>query len=122
MGVEGRRRSWQQREKRERLGENAFIFDAQFTRCVGMVPRQQWEGVIAVCGGDIVRAATYCGVEGVPEGARALWGRTADQALAAYREWQHRKATGAPPKPRIRQERRRGRGNGNARFGRTARP
>jgi hypothetical protein len=96
MRVEGRRRSWEQRAKRERREESAYLFDAEFTKCYGTVPREQWEGVIAVCTGDIVRASQYCGIEGVPVGARALWGQSPEDALAVYKAWQDAKKSGAP--------------------------
>jgi hypothetical protein len=121
MRVEGRRRSWEQRDRRERHGENAFIFDAEFTKCFGQVPREQWEGVIAICSGDIVRAAQYCGLEGVPVGARALWGRTSEDALGAYRAWQQQKASGKPI-VRERAPRRQGRPSGGGRGARPSGP
>lgn len=96
MKVEGKKRSWEVKERREKKGENAYLFDAGFTKCVGTVPREQWEGVIAICSGDIVRAATYCGLEGVPAGARALWGKSPEDALAAYKLFQQAKASGVP--------------------------
>ena len=107
MRTEGKRRSWEQRAARERRGESAFLFDAEFVKCLGQVPREQWEGVIAICTGDIVRAAHYCGIEGLPVGSRALWGTSPENALEAYRAWQEAKKSGKPierpkRKPRVR--------------------
>jgi hypothetical protein len=100
MKSAGRRRGWELREKREKRGENAFIFDAEFTRCYGVVPRQQWEGVIAVCSGNVAKAAAYCGMTEVTEGAKALWGISKEDALVGYQEYLDAKEQGVPPPPR----------------------
>ena len=85
------RRSAEQRELRERRGEQAFLFDKDLSRCVAEVDRDEWEWALSSCGGDVVRAASECGLDGVPPGARALWGRSADEARDTYRRWQKRR-------------------------------
>jgi hypothetical protein len=85
------RRSAEQRELRQRRGEQAFLFDKDLSRCVAEVDRDEWEWAMSSCGGDVVRAARECGLDGVPPGAKALWGRSADEARDAYRRWQKRR-------------------------------
>jgi len=81
-------RSKRQKELRRRRGERAFIFDQDVSRCLGEADREEWEDAIRGCGGDIPAAADWCGIEGVPGNAKALWGRSAEEALATYRGWQ----------------------------------
>ena len=85
------RRSAEQRELREHRGEQAFLFDKDLSRCVAEVDRDEWEWALSSCGGDVVRAARECGLDGVPPGARALWGRSAEEARDTYRRWQKRR-------------------------------
>ena len=40
----------------------------------------QWEVALAECGGDVVKAATACGLADLPQGTKALWGRSAEAA------------------------------------------
>lgn len=84
-------RSRQQRQLRRRRGERAFLFDPDLTRCLGEVEREEWEFAISICGGDVAAAAAECGLAGVPRGARALWGSSAEEALGIYRRWQKKK-------------------------------
>jgi hypothetical protein len=100
MKSTGRRRDWELREKRERRGENAFIFDSEFTRCFGVIARQQFEGVIAVCSGDVAKAARYCGMADVTDGAKALWGISKEDAIQGYQEFLNARAEGRKPPPR----------------------
>jgi hypothetical protein len=85
------RRSAEQRERRERKGERAFVFDKDLSRCLAEVDRDDWEWALSSSGGDVVRAARECGLEGVPAGAKALWGRSAEEARDTYRRWQKRR-------------------------------
>jgi hypothetical protein len=84
------KRSRQQRDLRRRRGERAFLFDKELSRCLGEVAREEWEDAISLCGGDVADAALLCGVPGIPKGARALWGQSAEEALGTYRRWQKR--------------------------------
>ncbi len=72
-------RSAGQRELRRRRGERAFLFDKSLSRA------------LSSCGGDTVHAARQCGLSGAPAGMKALWGRSAGEALGTYRQWQKRR-------------------------------
>jgi len=87
------RRSRQQRDLRERRDEKAFVFDKDVTRCLGEFERDDWELAISARGGDVPGAAAECGAAGIPRGAKALWGRSAQEAAETYRRWQKRKGT-----------------------------
>jgi hypothetical protein len=78
-------RSPEQRELRQRRGERAFLLDKDLSRCLGELDRDDWERALSSCGGDVVRAARECSLEGVPPGAKALWGRSAEEACDTYR-------------------------------------
>ncbi|MEE9279897.1 MAG: hypothetical protein V3V67_06955 [Myxococcota bacterium] len=81
-------RSREQRDLRRRRGERAFLFDKDLTRCFGDVNRDDWEFAISSCGGDVAAAAQECGIADPPPGAKALWGRSATEAIGTYRQWQ----------------------------------
>lgn len=87
----GQRRSAEQREPRQHRGERAFLFDTDLSWCLADVDREEWEWALSSCAGDVVRAAHQCGVEGLPPGVKALWGRSAEEARDTYRRWQKRK-------------------------------
>ena len=87
----GRTGSREQRQLRQRRGERAFLFDKDLSRCLGEVEREEWELVVSMHGGDVCNAARECGVDGVGPGAKALWGRSAEEALGTYRGWQKRR-------------------------------
>jgi len=80
----------EQRSYRERCNEHAFLFGPD-ERCLGMVERDEWDLAISMVGGNVVEAARQVGIE-VPRGTRALWGRSQEAALGAYRSWLKRKA------------------------------
>lgn len=80
-----------QRARRQRRDERAFVFDKNLSRCLGEFALDKWEMAISLCGGDVVSAARECGLEDVPRGARALWGRSACEVLEIYRRWQKRR-------------------------------
>lgn len=82
----------EQRARRQRRGEKAFIFDARVETCLGEVDRDDWELELSMAGGDTVRAAKECGVDDVPKDAKALWGRSAEEARSTYRHWQNRRS------------------------------
>jgi hypothetical protein len=44
-----------------------------------------------MAGGNVVEAAKQVGLE-VPRGTRALWGRSQEAAIGAYRGWRKRTA------------------------------
>ncbi|MHB1712453.1 MAG: hypothetical protein ACYCV7_13810 [Acidimicrobiales bacterium] len=87
-----RTRSQEQRQLRKRRGERAFLFDKDLSRCLGEVDREEWELVLSLYGGDVVLAGRDCGVDGVAPGAKALWGRSCEEALGTYRRWQKQRA------------------------------
>jgi hypothetical protein len=68
-----------------------FLIEIDLSRNVAEVERDEWESALAGCGGDVVRAARECGVDGVAPGTKALWGRSADEAVDTYRGWQKRR-------------------------------
>jgi len=80
----------EQRWERERRDEHAFLF-APDERCLGRVERDEWDPAISAAGGNVVEAARQVGIE-VPRGTRALWGRSQEAAIGAYRSWMKRKA------------------------------
>jgi hypothetical protein len=85
------RRSTEQLELRERRGERAFLFDNDLSRCLAEVDRTKWEWALSSCRGDVVRAAHQCGLDDVPPGAKALWGRSAEEARDTYQRWLKRR-------------------------------
>lgn len=88
----GKRRSpREQRARRERRGEKAFLFDGSLDTCLGEFERDDWEFALSMAGGDTARAALECGIAEVPAGAKALWGRSAEEARSTYRHWQNRR-------------------------------
>lgn len=86
-------RAREQRQLRERRGERVFIFDKDLLGCLGEVEREEWELAVSACGGDVSRAAAECGVDGTGPGAKALWGRSREEALSTYRRWQKRRTS-----------------------------
>lgn len=79
------RRRDEQRWGRERRDEHVFLFGPD-ERCVGKVERDDWDFAISMTGGNVVEAAKQVGLE-VPRGTRALWGRSQEAAIGAYRAW-----------------------------------
>jgi hypothetical protein len=73
-------------------GRTAFLLDKDLSRCLAEVDREEWEWALSSCGGDVADAAHQCGLDDVPPGAKALWGRSAEQARDTYRRWQKRRA------------------------------
>jgi hypothetical protein len=88
---EDQRHSEEQRELRQRRDDRAFLFDKDLSRFLAEVDRNEWEWALSSCGGDVVRAARECGLDDVPPGAKALWGRSAEEARDTYRIWQKRR-------------------------------
>jgi hypothetical protein len=80
----------EQRIRRQRQGERAFLFDGSLNHCLAEFEREDWEWALSSCGGDTLRAARQCGLTDVPAGAKALWGRSAEEARGTYRQWQKR--------------------------------
>jgi len=76
----------EQRVRRRARGERAFLFGSGLN-LVAEFEREDWEWALSTCGGDLVRAARQCGLGEVPAGAKALWGRSAEEARSAYRRW-----------------------------------
>ena len=84
-----RRRDEQSWERKHR-DEHAFLFGLD-ERCFGKVERDEWDHATSMAGGNVVEAAKQVGLE-VPRGTRALWGRSLEAAIDAYRKWLKRKA------------------------------
>jgi len=82
----------EQRARRERRRERAFLFDKNLDHCLAEFEREDWEWALSSCGGDTAKAASQCGLSDVPQGVKALWGRSAEQARSTYRDWQKRRA------------------------------
>ena len=80
----------EQRARRRERNERAFLFDSELN-LVAEFEREEWEWALSSGGGDPVRAARQCGLTDVPAGAKALWGRSADEARSTYRRWQRRR-------------------------------
>jgi hypothetical protein len=80
----------EQRARRRERSERAFLFDSELN-LVAEFEREDWEWALSSYGGDSVRAARQCGLTNVPAGAKALWGRSADEARSTYRRWQRRR-------------------------------
>ena len=88
--IASRAGSRKQRQLRQWRG-SAFLFDKDLSRCLGEVEREEWELVRSCHGGDVCEAARGYGVDGVDPGAKALWVRSADEAVGTYRRWQTRR-------------------------------
>jgi hypothetical protein len=84
------RRRDEQRRQRARRDEHAFLFGPD-ERCIGKVERDEWDLAISMAGGNVVEAAKQVGLD-VPRGTRALWGRSQEAAIGAYRGWRKRTA------------------------------
>jgi len=80
----------EQRVRRRERNERAFVFDSGLN-LVAEFEREEWEWALSSCGGDPVGAARQCGLTDVPVGAKALWGRSAEEARSAYHRWQRRR-------------------------------
>jgi hypothetical protein len=87
----GQRRSAEQRELRQHRGERAFLFDNDLSCCLADVDREEWEWALSSCGGDVVRAAHQCGVEGLPPGVTTPCGDDRPRRRDTYRRWQKRR-------------------------------
>lgn len=88
MTKRNRNRSLSQKAIRQRRNERAFLFDKNLARCLGDVDRDDWEFAISISGGNVAEAARECGIPDIPRGAKALWGRSAEESLGIYRRWQ----------------------------------
>jgi hypothetical protein len=88
-----KRSSQEQKHFRRRRNERAFLFDKEYAQCIGEVDREKWELAISIHGGDVARAALECGIPDVPKGAKTLWGRSAEEALATYRRWKKKETS-----------------------------
>jgi hypothetical protein len=75
----------EQHGQRERRGEDAFLFGPD-EECLGKIEREDWDFAIAMTGGNVVEGARLLGLD-VPRGTRALWGRSPEEAIGAYRSW-----------------------------------
>lgn len=78
----------EQRRARERRDEHVFLFGPD-ERCLGKVERDEWDFTISTASGNVVAAARQLGLD-VPRGTRALWGKSQEAAIGAYRSWRKR--------------------------------
>ncbi len=92
MAKHKQNRSREQKDLRRRRNERAFLFDKDLARCLGDVDRDDWEFAISISGGDVAAAGLECGISDLPRGAKALWGKSAEEALGTYRRWQKKKS------------------------------
>ena len=60
-----------------------FVFDSILVDVLAEFDARKWERAIREAGGSVARAAAKCGVEGLPGNARALIGRSAEEARRA---------------------------------------
>jgi len=79
-----------QRRKRRQKHERAFLFTAE-GHLLGEVERVPREVALADCGGNVTAAAMACDLTDMPEGTKALWGRSAEAAWGTYRHWQQQR-------------------------------
>lgn len=86
-----KKKAMQQKILRVQQNEKAFIFDQNFQNCLAEVARERWEAAISFADGNVVDAAIDCGLSGIPKGAKALWGKSAQGALDVYRRWNNKK-------------------------------
>lgn len=82
--------SREQRARRRVRNERAFLFDSELN-LIAEFERDDWEWALSSAGGDTLHAARQCGLTDVPAGAKALWGRSAEEAGSTYRRWQKRR-------------------------------
>lgn len=80
----------EQRRVRKRRNEHTFLFTPA-GQLLDEVDRDTWEFAISVASGDVARAAEECGLQAIPKGAKALWGRSAVEAWNTYRRWHNRR-------------------------------
>jgi hypothetical protein len=85
------RRSNHQRQMRRDRGERAFLFTHDLATALAELDRDEWQTALSMKGGDTAAAAAMCGIADVPRNARALWGRSAEEARSTYRRWQKRR-------------------------------
>lgn len=85
-------KSHRQKKIRKARNEHAFIFTNDLSECLAMVEREDWEDVISSAGGNPADAADLLNIREVPGDARVLWGRSKEEARAAYINWQKRRS------------------------------
>ena len=74
----------EQKERRRRGGEQVFLFDQSVTEPLATVDAFVWELAISDHGGRVDAAAAECRLKDVPKNAKALWGKSADEARSTY--------------------------------------
>ena len=75
----------EQKERRRRRGEQVFLFDESVREPLATVDAFIWELAISDHGGRVDAAAEECGLKDVPKNAKALWGKSVDEARSTYR-------------------------------------
>jgi hypothetical protein len=70
----------EQKQRRIRRGERVFLFDESVTDVLASPDSFVWELAIADHGGSVDAATEECGINDVPKNAKALWGKSADEA------------------------------------------
>ena len=85
-------KSRRQKKRRKARDEYAFIFTSDLRECLAVVEREDWEEAITFAGGNPADSADMLGIRGIPRNAKALWGKSEEEAKGAYRSWQKKKA------------------------------
>ena len=80
----------EQKRRRKRRREQVFLFDSSVTRVLASPDAGLWEIAIADHGGRIDAAARELGLSDVPRNAKALWGRSAEEARSTYRTFRRK--------------------------------
>lgn len=80
-----------QKERRIRRGEQVFLFDESVTEVLASPDAFVWELAISDHGGRVDAAAEECGLKDVPKNAKALWGKSADEARSTYRGFRRKR-------------------------------
>ena len=81
-----------QKKRRKARDEYAFIFTSDLRECLARVEREDWEDAVSFAGGNPADAADMLGIGGIPRNAKALWGKSEEEAKGTYRSWQKKKA------------------------------
>ena len=81
----------EQQERRRRRGEQVFLFDESVTEPLATVDAFVWELAISDHSGRVDAAAEECGLKNVPKNAKALWGKSDDEARSTYRRFRRKR-------------------------------
>jgi hypothetical protein len=79
------------------------LFDESVTEVLASPDSFVWELAIADHGGSVDAAAKECGINDVPNNAKALWGKSADEARSNYRGYRRKRKKKQSQTPRHKQ-------------------